>query len=411
MTNRAHSRIGASSLYRWGKCPGSVRESEGMPNQSSVHAAEGTVAHGVAEIMLRRELLGDETQALPAVGSKQTVDGHEIEITQEMIDFVRVYADAVTQVAGKPGALLYVECKFDLSSIHPGMFGTADAVVWVPSERKLVVFDLKYGAGIAVEAEDNQQLQFYAVGALLKTGAKVDTVEIVIAQPRARHEDGAIRPWSTTPLDLVEFAGDLRLKAQATEDPDAPLLAGAWCRFCPAAGKPCPKLREQVAEIAASSFQPVVLADADAVVPKYDPEALNSALRGLPQLKAYIDRVERFAFFEALQGRGSPGHKLVAKRPQREWRNPALAAQMLQLEYGLTPSEMHEAPTPPALLSPAQMEKLIGLRKADRAEFDKHVEKKSSGVKLAPIEDRGEAVTREALSAFSSIEIPQPTDE
>lgn len=366
-----------------------------MPNESSPFAAEGTVAHSVAEAMLRRELFDDE-HAVPEVGSRMTVDGHEIEVTQKMHEFVRVYVDSVKAEADKPGAVTYIECKFDLTAIHPGMFGTADAVIHNAQERKLRVFDLKYGQGVVVEVEDNEQLMFYALGALLKTGATVDEIEIAIVQPRAHHADGADRRWSISPLDLVEFAGDLALKAQATEAPDAPLRAGEWCRFCPAAGRPCPALDAETKTIIAQEFSPPEVRG----VPQYDPEELGRILRQLPMVEAYVKRVRSFAFFEALQGRGAPDFKLVDKRANREWRDPRTAAAMLQLEYGLTDEQIYE-PAVPTMRSPAQIEDLIP--KKEREGFNKLHKKESSGVTLVPIEDRRVAVKRDALSEFSSV--------
>ena len=44
----AHAKLGPSAAERWFNCPGSIRASEGMPNNSSVFAAEGTAAHALA---------------------------------------------------------------------------------------------------------------------------------------------------------------------------------------------------------------------------------------------------------------------------------------------------------------------------------------------------------------------------
>src|SRR3982750_206581 len=50
---RAHSKYSASGSERWFACPASVKLSEGLPDKTSVWAAEGTRAHAVLEkIML-----------------------------------------------------------------------------------------------------------------------------------------------------------------------------------------------------------------------------------------------------------------------------------------------------------------------------------------------------------------------
>ncbi|MCH8328897.1 MAG: DUF2800 domain-containing protein, partial [Nanoarchaeota archaeon] len=51
-----HSKIGASSMYRWSNCPGSVKLSEGMTSESSIYAIEGTAAHEVVGLALERAL-------------------------------------------------------------------------------------------------------------------------------------------------------------------------------------------------------------------------------------------------------------------------------------------------------------------------------------------------------------------
>ena len=68
-----HSSIGASSMYRWKNCPGSVKLSQGLPNRASIYAKEGSAAHEIVSLALERafsenrptiEVLNDTIKAL-----------------------------------------------------------------------------------------------------------------------------------------------------------------------------------------------------------------------------------------------------------------------------------------------------------------------------------------------------------
>lgn len=163
--NRAHSALGASSAERWFNCPASPRLSEGMPNTSSTYARQGTAGHQVAEICLRGGYAAKRFR-----GTTQEVEGEVVAITDEMLDAIQIYLDTVRRDY-RPGDRLIVEKRFDLSALHPTMFGTCDAVLYRPSTGELKVYDLKMGRGYAVEVEKdgkpNRQLMYYAVGAAL----------------------------------------------------------------------------------------------------------------------------------------------------------------------------------------------------------------------------------------------------
>ena len=54
-----HAKLSASSAFRWINCPGSVALADQLPAPgSSAYADEGTLAHALAELKLRK-FLGD----------------------------------------------------------------------------------------------------------------------------------------------------------------------------------------------------------------------------------------------------------------------------------------------------------------------------------------------------------------
>lgn len=176
----AHSRIGASSMSRWSKCPASVRLSKDMPNTSSAYAEEGTRAHELAEYVLTNKRWPINVES------------------DEMLDAVQVYVDFIDTgicYSNKDGfqsrpTWMKVEEKFHLKELHPDLFGTSDCTLYFEEEKLLMVIDYKHGQGLAVEAENNPQLMYYALGALMKTKAACSHVEMVIVQPRCFHPDG-----------------------------------------------------------------------------------------------------------------------------------------------------------------------------------------------------------------------------
>ena len=48
-----HALLGPSSAHRWLACPPSARLEEGMDDQGSEYAREGTLAHRLGELRLR----------------------------------------------------------------------------------------------------------------------------------------------------------------------------------------------------------------------------------------------------------------------------------------------------------------------------------------------------------------------
>jgi hypothetical protein len=368
----AHSKIGASSMHRWSQCPGSVRLSSGIESSGSRYAEEGTKAHEVASNLLLgrstpHDFKGDDLQAIWTYV-------HEVQEAE---------AEAI-----QAGGFILVEHCFDLSQIHPGLFGTADAVIYNPQTKLLQVFDYKHGAGIPVEVEDNEQLLYYGLGALLSTHRPCKEVELIIVQPRCVHPDGPVRRWRFESFKLLDFAADLKRLAEATEESNAALKAGEHCRFCPAAGV-CPEIHGQAIALAASEFSPVL---------SYDPKGLAEILAWLPTLEGYCKNVREFAYREAEHGRCPPGFKLVQKRATRRWKNEEVALIKLQTEFDLDGGDVCDI----SLKSPAQIERLVPKEKW--SELSTLIVAESSGYTLAPQSDRREAAKLDAAHEFTVIE-------
>ena len=387
---KAHSILGASSAKRWSHCPGSIRLSAGMPNKSSVYAAEGTAAHELGEKCLRTL-----APAADYLGAMIETDDGSFEVTQEMVEGVQLYVDTVlSDLKATPNAVFLVESQFDLGWLYDGLFGTNDACVG-EHFGLLRVYDLKYGRGVPVEVEDNEQLKYYALGAAY--GQEYAEVELVVVQPRAFHKDGPVRRWRTTIDELTAWGRDVLLPAaQATEAKDAPLCAGDWCRFCPAQPV-CPEIRKAALQAIQAEFDDDVLPVKGKTVSLPDPlelnaEAIGRTLALLEILEPWAKSVKDTAKDMLNQGKAVPGWKLVAgKKGNRRWAQPEgeIAAGLFELG-----DDIYE---PRKLRSPAQVEKLFPSKKAAKEALAGLIEQPDGSPVMAPAHDARPAIQPQAL--------------
>lgn len=349
--DRAHSKLGASSAKRWFNCPGSVALCEEVPTPPSSYAAlEGTAAHELGETILRAQehaiKNGDSAPAASYYIGKKIGD---IKVTAEMAEAVQTYVDFVRSLVNSmPGAELHIEKRFHLDHIHPACFGTSDVTIVQPF-KKVIAVDYKHGVGIPVEVEENEQLLYYLLGASF--GEDFESAEVVIVQPRCEHRDGPTRRWPVTPKYLANFAKILRQKALATEQKNAPLKPGEWCRFCPAAGV-CPALYQTSIEAAQADF-----ADDVPAVPtparQLAPSQIAKVIQNKKLLIDWLDAVEELATAKLLAGEKIEGLKLVNGRNKREWKDELRAEEYLRRELG-------ERAFKSKLLSVAQAEEALG---------------------------------------------------
>ena len=394
---RAHAKLSPSAAHRWINCPGSIRESEGVPNVSSKFAEEGTAAHTLAEECLRvgadaSHFAGDHVNLTLGGIGKLDPDGTSFEVTEEMADAVQVYLDTVREIAfAHPDIEFEVEAQLDMRDV-PGMaFGTGDFCAYDPAQKKLTIIDYKHGRGVPVEANANPQLFAYAIGTAKRYHNRgLSEIELIVVQPRCPHPDGPVRRYICPAIELLDFETDLAEAALRTMQPDAPLLPGEWCKFCPAAFK-CPALREFSLEAASAAFASEgeeIFTSTPPVEPEHlDADALREALDKAGMIKVWIAAVEAHAHHEATHGRCPTGYKLVAKRALRRWKDEAAAKEFLGGTF--TPDQY----MPRYLVSPAEADKLL---KKNKAALKPFVEAKSSGTVLAEMDDPRPAVGGDA---------------
>jgi hypothetical protein len=358
-----HSNIvGGSTAKRVINCPGSVALVQKMPPQpSSEHADRGTLLHDTI------------AEHLATLKPLETFLGKKYEdqvLTQELIDDKLVPALALLDEIDPKQEMSYeVETRVGFGDLLPGVFGSTDFVGRLG--YRAVVLDWKFGDGVIVTAEENEQLMFYAAAAMRTDALKwafegATEIECVIVQPPM------IRRWVTTPERVAQFEHQLVKAVKAAEQPDAGLKAGDHCRWC--AAKPvCPKMTGAVDRALQVQLKEI------------DVDTLGRYLKNADLLEDWIKDLRGLALQLLEKDMPVPGYKLVQKQARRKWTNESKAKQAL-LDMGLKESVVVET----SIMSPAQAEKALKKRWADLPEG--LVKSESSGTTLASEDDPRPAV-------------------
>ncbi len=184
-----HALLSPSASHRWMSCTPSARLTEFVVDETSTFAAEGTLAHAIAEEKLNHKLGYGEI-------TTECQDEEMNDYTDDYVSFVIEQAQLLTN------PIIYVEQRVDCSKYVPECFGTCDALII--SDEVLHLCDLKYGMGVKVEAEENDQLKIYALGAISMFGSLYDfkKIKMSIFQPRI----GNCSTWEISIEDLLEWA-------------------------------------------------------------------------------------------------------------------------------------------------------------------------------------------------------------
>ena len=354
--NMQHSKIvGGSTAKRVINCPGSVALVAKMPPQpSSSYADEGTLLHDTIADILTKDM-----HPAAYLGRKYA----EIELTQDLIDRKLDVALAALDEIDPEGNMDYaVESMVGFGELLPDVFGSTDLLGRIGD--RAIVLDWKFGDGVAVSAEENAQLLFYAAAAMRtpKTAwafKDAKEVELIIVQPPY------VKRWLTTIDRVKAFEDQLVAAVKVALKPDAPLAAGDHCKWC--AAKPvCPVMTGAVDRALKEQLDALPL------------DQIGHYMNQLPQIEAFLKDLQQLAHWLIEEGKTIPGWKLVNKRATRQWVNEDKAEQWMEAR-GIYPLQE------PKIKSPAQVEKDLKTMKEKLP--DDLVVAVSSGSTLAPESD------------------------
>ena len=337
-----HALLSASSASRWLNCPKSVRLTEDIPDgESSSFAAEGTLAHAIAEDYLREYATGKgrtvEDYVVPErfKGNPLFYDGMYQDVTP-YLEYVVSTFEGKSRVA-----TLDIEARLDFSKYVPSGFGTGDAVII--DNGTLEICDLKFGKGVLVEAENNPQIMLYGLGALHAYDYIFDirNVKMTIVQPRLDHV-----------ASFVLSADELRDWGNNTVSPIAKLAyngqgdqkAGDWCRWC--------KIKATCKARAEKQGQTVaMMAEAELT-----DDQICQILAASAEIKAWLSDIESHTVQRLSDGETLPGWKLVEGRSNRKIKEPEALAEKL-LNCGVDAARIYK---PQELQSLTALEKAVG---------------------------------------------------
>lgn len=378
----SHSLNSPSSFSRRIGCPGSANMESGLPSESSPYAAEGTAAHTLGETCLLNNKNAKDYEGKIIKND----DGTEFVVDADMIDAVQEYIDYCRPLLGNH----LIEYKFSLPFLGPDEKGTSDFTALL--DGILHVVDYKHGRGVPVDAKGNIQGLCYGLGAAdYFKNEDWHTLRITIAQPRAYHDDGPIRSWDVPRNEMIEYMVNFAYAAKLTENPDAPLNVGGWCRFCKA--KPfCPAQmefaeKEMEMDFTESTSKPVPVEFLS------DEQLADLVLNKVKLIEQWCASIKDHAQKRAEAGNALPGTKLVATRAVRMWKDKEKAEKALRGKYG---DKIYKK----SFMSAPQVEKSLGKKEFENVSF--LVDKVSTGITLVEESDPRENVRQSVEEEFGT---------
>lgn len=380
----AHALLAPSASKRWIACGPSARLEQMMPDKETSYALEGTQAHSIAEKLLTNINIeaceycptdegfqewkskinfDQERQACEDLGV--SFDEMYETVSTKYVRFV--YEDYLRTKQQDPEALLLVEATLKLGEFIPEGFGSSDAVII--GDDTLRVYDLKYGKGVQVSAEQNTQMLCYALGAYYGPCELYDVVNVQMNIIQPRLDTGS--SW-TIPVESLLTWGNAVLKpaAKRAYNGEGILNSGAHCKFCKASAL-CPELRNRAIE--ASTIPADLMTN----------EELAAALDEAESVEIWLKAVKDYSLRLALDGEKIPGWKVVEGRSLRTIKDQVNAAKEL-IEAGFSPEDFYR---PQELKTITDLEKLL-TKKGFQTLLGQYVVKPAGKPTLAPESDK-----------------------
>jgi len=206
------------------------------PDQGNDASDEGTAAHFLLEQCLEKKVdaehfIGTRIQVNQGHAEFHTSGAYPV--GRDIVHEIQKTLDVIHTLAD--GATIYPEQTLSIEFItgEEGATGTSDTVI-IKGDTAIIA-DLKYGRGVKVFAEDNEQLLIYGASAVADFDAlgEIEHVELHILQPRLNHFD----VWKLSVAEMNERIEVIRQTAKrilAGPENLAAVPGDKQCRFCKA---------------------------------------------------------------------------------------------------------------------------------------------------------------------------------
>lgn len=370
--DRDHAILSPSSAKRWIHCTPSALLAEAAGSKSSVYAEEGTLAHEIAEYALTQYLNGAYD---PIIDEALPIKDEHLKnplFSIDMANYIRDYCDYVIgenyEMQKADGlSKMFLERKVDITDYAPDSFGSVD--VTLVSDKTIHIIDLKYGAGVKVTADHNEQMMLYALGTLKAAASKdITNIRMTIAQVRLDHYD----TFEMSKGELLDWAEKvLKPAAKAAIQGKGKQVIGSWCGFCPVKAQ-CRAQRDAILADFEEKPDPLLLSD----------EEVTDFIGKIDTYKSWIESVNKYVYDRAIQGHKWEGYKLVAGRSSRVIKDEAKIRQALLNEF------LEDEVLNIKLKGIGDLEKLLG-KKVFSARFGDAIESRPGAPKLVPESAKG----------------------
>lgn len=364
---KKHALLGASSSARWLVCTPSARLEAMFPDEQSPYAAEGTIAHDLAESILRHKLEGKKAPKLD-------------DYSTEMVEAVNRYVDICEEKVNEARARSYdaevmIEARLDFSRWVPEGFGTGDMVI--VADGILEVIDLKYGKGVPVSAIENTQMRLYALGAydINEFLYDIKSVRMTIVQPRL----DSISTDEMALEELLDWGEEIKPIAQRAFRGEGECTPCDYCNFCKA---------RHTCRALADTCLTAFYKDGGKLNQLLTDSEVSDILAMKDLITKWIKGVYDFAYEKALSGEKQwPGYKLVEGTSRRTITDPEAAARTL-LDNGYKEEDIFK---PRELEGITNLQKVLG-KKGVTEYLEAYIDKPEGKPTLVPDSDKRPAI-------------------
>lgn len=292
-----HHEFSPSRLEQFRLCPGSYYMQQGLPEETSEWAEEGTLLHKAVETEDLSILKTDEQKM----------------VAEKSIDFVRKIS------AG--ASMIFKEERVDIKDSNGALLTYGFVDIGFVKNNELTIIDLKFGYTPVKDVSRNIQLATYAVGAMQRYG--VSECKAIVYQPRIGQKSEYVFKYAAAIIEniraIISKAKDRNLVLNASEDA---------CRYCRARLN-CPAFRLNFQRLSACR-------------PDYDLSdipTLVSLYEASKEAKSFINEVEA-AVKKVIEEKGSCG-KFIFQTTEGSREVKDLNALYAVVKDYLTPQEFN----------------------------------------------------------------------